>query len=149
MASARIRTTALALAALSLAACRGDRLLRVETVPPGATVRLDDKVVGRTPADIEFEHYGRRRLSIYRPGYRTHTESLKIRSPWWTRFPFDIVSEILLPFGWDDVHVRKIALVPDTGEEAAPATGQFIENALRARSGDPMLDEDEDADSDG
>ena len=134
------RWAAIALAGATLVGCRGDRLLRIESMPPGATVRLDGEIVGRTPVSIPFEHYGRRRLALYRPGYRTHTEALKLDPRWWSRFPLDILTEIVIPLGIDDVRERKIALAPDTGERAAPATEEFIEHALLARSGDPLVD---------
>lgn len=126
---------ACALAALALVGCRGDRILRIHSTPPGATVRLDDTVVGRTPIDIPFKDYGRRRLSLYRPGYRTHTQALKVDARWWSRFPIDIITEIIIPMGLDDVRELNIPLVPDTGEEAAPANEEFYDNALRARAG--------------
>ncbi|MEM6675721.1 MAG: PEGA domain-containing protein [Planctomycetota bacterium] len=141
MAGTKLRRLTLAVALLAVAAgCRGDRLLRVESTPPGATVRLDDVVIGRTPLEVPFGHYGRRRLSLYRPGYRTHTESLELKTPWYARFPIDVFTEVLLPLDIDDVRERDILLVPDTGAEAAPATEEFIVHALLARDGDELLD---------
>lgn len=130
--------TLLALASLSLG-CRGDRILRIESVPPGATVRLDDQVIGRTPLEIDFEHYGQRRLALYKTTYRTYSEPLILRAPWWARFPVDLLTEVILPLGLDDVRETRIVLAPDAGEaEATDATQEFIENALRARSGDRL-----------
>ncbi|MEM9383043.1 MAG: PEGA domain-containing protein [Planctomycetota bacterium] len=135
------RAVAVALVgALVLTGCRGSRVLRVRSTPAGATVRLDDTVVGRTPIDIPFKDYGRRRLSLYRPGYRTHTQKLKLDPRWWKRFPLDIVSELLLPFGFDDVRELDIPLAPDSGTEAEPATDEFVDHALRARSGESLED---------
>ncbi|QDV08748.1 PEGA domain protein [Planctomycetes bacterium Poly30] len=122
-----------------LASCRGDRLLLIESVPPGATVRLDDKVIGRTPLEIDFENYGQRRLSLYKETYRTYSEPLVIRAPWWARFPVDLLTEVLLPLGLDDVRSERIVLVPDAGEVVATvATQEFIDHALRARKGDEL-----------
>ena len=128
----------LALASL-LAGCRGDRILRIESVPSGATVRLDDQVIGRTPLEIDFEHYGQRRLALYKATYRTYSEPLILRAPWWARFPIDLVTEVILPLGLDDVREARIVLAPDAGEpEASSATEEFLDNALRARSGDRL-----------
>ncbi|MEM1450962.1 MAG: PEGA domain-containing protein [Planctomycetota bacterium] len=129
-----------ALTVVLLVGCRGSRILRVRSTPAGATVRLDDTVVGRTPIDIPFKDYGRRRLSLYRPGYRTHTQALKLDPRWWKRFPLDVVSELLLPFGFDDVRKLDISLAPDSGAEAEPATDEFVDHALRARSGESLED---------
>jgi hypothetical protein len=134
-----IRLAALALSIPCLASCRGDRILRIDSVPPGATVRLDDKVIGRTPLEIDFENYGQRRLSLYKATYRTYTEPLVISAPWWARFPVDLLTEVILPLGLDDVRETRIVLVADAGEvEATVATHEFIEHALRARSGDEL-----------
>ena len=136
----------LALSSL-LVGCRGSRTLRIESVPSGATVRLDDQVIGRTPLEIDFEHYGQRRLALYKTTYRTYSEPLILRAPWWARFPVDLVTEVLLPLGLDDVREARIVLAPDAGEpEANDATQNFLENALRARGGD-RLDEAADRDT--
>lgn len=122
-----------------LCGCRGDRILRIESVPPGATVRLDDQVIGRTPLEIDFEHYGQRRLALYKATYRTYSEPLILKAPWWARFPVDLLTEVVLPLGLDDVREARIVLAPDAGEEeATTATQEFIENALRARGGDRL-----------
>ena len=133
------RLAAVAVVALALCACRGDRLLRVESTPPGAVVRLDDSVIGRTPLEVPFEHYGRRRLSLYRAGYRTYTQKLELDAPWFAIFPIDVFTEVLLPLGLDDVRTLQIPLVPDTGDEAAPATEEFVEHAMRARAGEDLV----------
>lgn len=122
-----------------LSGCRGDRILRIESIPPGATVRLDDRVIGRTPLEIDFEHYGQRRLSLYKETYRTYSERLDLRAPWWARFPIDLVTEVLLPLRLDDVREQRIILSADVGEsEATVATQEFVEHALKARAGDML-----------
>ena len=124
---------------LATAGCRGDRLLRIETVPQGATVRLDDRVIGRTPLEVDFEHYGQRRLSIYKETYRTYSEPLVLKAPWWARFPTDLLTEVILPLGLDDVREHRFVLVPDVGEiEATVATQEFMEHAMMARGGDTL-----------
>ncbi|MFT5733691.1 MAG: hypothetical protein ACJAZN_002391 [Planctomycetota bacterium] len=126
-------------AAVLLSGCRGDRILRIESIPPGATVRLDDHVIGRTPLEIDFEHYGQRRLALYKATYRTYSEPLELLAPWWARFPIDLLTEVILPLGLDDVREKVIVLTVDAGEtEATVATQEFIEHAVRARSGDKL-----------
>lgn len=130
----------LLLAVPGLESCRGDRILRLDSVPSGATVRLDDRVIGRTPLEIDFENYGQRRLSLYKATYRTYSEPLVIKAPWWARFPVDLLTEVILPLGLDDVREKRIVLVADAGEEEATvATQEFVEHALRARGGDELL----------
>lgn len=118
------------------ASCVGERVLRIESEPPGATVRLDDRVIGVTPIEVEFLHYGQRRLALYRTGYRTYSEPLKLKAPWFARWPVDMLTEVIMPLGLDDVRTLKIDLVEDAGSEAAASIEEFEEHARRARSGD-------------
>ena len=126
-------------AVLALTGCRGDRTLRINSIPEGATVRLDDQVIGVTPIEVSFEHYGQRRLALYETGYRTYSEPLIIKAPWWARFPADLLTEVILPLGLDDVREVEIDLVADTGSEAAVAIEAFLEHAQRARDGESLV----------
>ena len=110
------RLRALALGALLIGAgtaCQSERTLRVESEPPGATVRLDEEVVGRTPIVVPFQDYGHRRLSLYLAGYRPYSRLIEVRRPWHARFPIDIVTELLLPLGIDDHRDYRVTLEPD------------------------------------
>ena len=122
---------AAALCALALGACRAERRLIVETRPPGAQVRLDDELVGHTPLDLAFEHYGDRRLTLYRHGYHTHSEILELGQPWYSQFPLDLITEVLLPFGWKDLHQVRIPLEPESGNVSRPDLDSVL---LRAES---------------
>ena len=108
---------------LALAGCRTRRYLEITTNPPGAEVRLDDERVGITPVKVPFEHFGVRRVTFYKPGYQTTSRRIKLRAPWYARFPLDIVSEVLLPMGLRDrrkVHQELVATVAPNVK--APAT---------------------------
>ena len=129
---------ALAAAALGASSCVGDRVLRIESDPPGATVRLDDQVIGVTPIDVEFQHYGQRRLALYRTGYRTYSEPLALNAPWFARWPVDMLTEVVLPLGLDDVRTLRIDLVEDAGTEAEVAIQEFHDHAGRARDGESL-----------
>lgn len=114
-----------------LVACRAERRILIDTVPQGAQVRLDDEIVGDTPLNIRFDHYGHRRLTLYRRGFRTHSEVLEIASPWYSYFPLDLVTEVLLPFGWKDIHRVEVVLMPETGNVSPPDLEAVL---LRAES---------------
>lgn len=135
------RTAAAALLALGASGCVGDKVLKIDSRPTGASVRLDDTLVGVTPLELPMEHYGRRRLALYKEGYRTYAEPLTLDPPWWARFPVDIFTEVLLPLGLDDVREIEIDLVADTGTEARAATADFMDHALRARAGEDLRGE--------
>ncbi len=124
---------------LGLSGCRGDRLLRIDSVPRGAVVRLDDRVIGVTPLEVPFQHYGQRRLALYSEGSRTYSEPLILNAPWYARFPVDILTEIILPLGLDDVRELRIDLVADAGFEAEVATDEFLDHAKRARAGEDLV----------
>jgi hypothetical protein len=117
------------------AGCRPTRTLVVESVPPGAVVRLDEQVIGRTPLEHKFQHYGERRLSLYSPGYRTHSERVRIGAPWYARFPIDLITEVILPLGLDHrVELPVVVLEPDDGIEAEPAAAGFVSRAGEVRA---------------
>lgn len=120
-----------------LLGCRAERRLLVDTEPQGAEVRLDDEIVGTTPLDLRFEHYGDRRLTLYRGGYRTHAEVLELDSPWYFVFPLDLVTEVLLPFGWKDIHRVEVPLVPESGTVTPPDLEAVLRRAESLRRAGP------------
>jgi hypothetical protein len=65
--------------------------------PPGATVYLDGKDIGRTPFTTNFDHYGKREFRVVKPGYETKTELVPVRAPWYQWVGIDFISEVLLP----------------------------------------------------
>ena len=95
--------------------CAAERTLTITSAPSGAQVRLDDVVIGPTPQKVEVFHYGVRRVTLYKEGYLTYSEEIDLSPRWYARFPFDLVSEVLLPFGWKDHRVCHVELVE--GEE--------------------------------
>ncbi len=99
-----------------LGACRTQRILAVDSVPAGALVRFDEEIIGKTPLEHEFVHYGQRRLSLYLPGYQTWSEPVDLTPPLRARFPIDILTELLLPLGHTDRRSYQIELIADTGE---------------------------------
>ena len=68
-----------------LTGCATHRELVVESDPPGASVRLDEKLVGTTPYTSEFEAFGTRRLTLYLEGYRPVSRPVKLAAPWYAR----------------------------------------------------------------
>ena len=130
------RTALLGLALLA-AGCAAERELLIVSDPPGALVRLDDEAVGLTPYKEEFQAYGTRRVTLYRPGYRTSSKRVVLDPPWYARFPIDIFSEVLLPFGWEDHHRVHVVLEPESGEVTLPALERVLERAERLRLAGP------------
>ncbi len=118
-AAAKLPVAAFAtLLALGATACRAQKTLTVTSDPPGAEVRLDRELVGVTPVTVPFLYYGVRRLTLAKAGYLTRSERIEIDGPWYGHFPYDLLSEIVFPVGWDDDHFVHWKLEP--GVEAVP-----------------------------
>jgi hypothetical protein len=138
-----MRATAPALAllvaspALLLAACKAERTLRFTSDPPGAEVSLDGTPVGLTPVEVEFFHYGTRRVVFRRPGYGTTSLRVELQVPWYARFPLDIVSEVVLPFGWKDKRHLHVDLVAGSEEMSLPDLRSVFDRAEALRRAGP------------
>ncbi len=128
-----LRSLLLAAIALPLTACGGTRILKVDSSPQGALVRLDEDVIGRTPLEFNFEYYGRRRLSLYLPGYRTYSDKLHLEAPWHATFPIDIFTEVLLPLQLGYEKAVTISLEPDDGKIVYETLDSFVERAEEIR----------------
>jgi hypothetical protein len=128
---------AVLLALLGSAACRTRRYLEITSTPPGAEVRLDDERVGLTPVRVPFEHFGTRRVTYYLPGYRTTTRRIRLKAPWYARFPLDIVTEVLLPIGLRDRRKVHETLVAGEAFMSLPSLRSVIERANALRQAGP------------
>jgi hypothetical protein len=126
-----------ACATFPFASCAVQRELIVRSDPPGAIVRLDETIVGTTPYEHAFDDYGSRRVTLYRSGYRTMSEIVKISPPWYAYFPLDFISEVLIPVGWKDTHEFEFKLEPDTGPSGEPDLAPVLERAERLRHAGP------------
>ena len=114
-----------------LNSCRTRRILAVESVPPGALVRFDEEVIGRTPLEHEFVHYGKRRLTLYLPGHHTWSQRIDLDPPLRARFPLDVLFELVLPLGLTDRRYYRVEMQSDRGEEqgAEVSVDSFLERA--------------------
>lgn len=134
------RELGLALAALALAtlsACRAQRTLEITSEPSECEVRVDGERVGVTPLSLPFEHYGSRRVSLYRTGYRTYSRTVELTPPWYARFPIDLVSEVLLPLGWRDNHSVHVRMQPGVPVLLEPDLQDILERAEGLRRAGP------------
>jgi hypothetical protein len=102
----------------------------VRTDPPGARVILDGQEVGTTPVGIPFTYYGTRQLTLIKPGYETHTELVKIPTPWYQWPGIDFFTDNLLPFQVTNRHEIVRQLSPQT----VVPTEQLYDRAESLRS---------------
>jgi hypothetical protein len=82
-------------ALLALATGCVQRVMHVRSDPPGATVLLNDREIGRTPFDKEFLWYGNYDVVARADGYRTLTTNRELTAPWWQFVPFDLITDFL------------------------------------------------------
>lgn len=85
----------LSILALVMATASGcvRRRLTIRSNPPGATVYVDDYLIGNTPVSTEFIYYGTRRVKLVKDGYETVTSLQTISAPWYEVPPLDFFSE--------------------------------------------------------
>ena len=128
---------ALALAGSLLASCASHRELLVESDPPGASVRIDEKLVGETPYKSEFEAFGTRRVTLYKEGFRPWSHAVKLKAPWYAWFPFDLFSEVLIPVGWTYEKRLHVKLEPESGPVTQPDLEKVLQEAEALRKAGP------------
>jgi len=129
--------TLLPLWVLCCAGCAAQRTLTVQSDPPGATLRIDDRIVGPTPYTEQFSDYGRRRITLYKSGYHSLSRVVELSAPWYAGFPIDIFSEVVFPVGWKDPHVFKLELEAIKGEVTMPDLTPVIDRAQALRLAGP------------
>jgi hypothetical protein len=88
------------------------RRMTVRTNPPGATVSIDNQVIGTSPAASPFVYYGTREFRIEKDGYRTETIRRRINPPWYQMPGIDFVAETLWPGELRDERIIDVELVP-------------------------------------
>jgi hypothetical protein len=86
--------------------------MTVRTNPPGATVSVDNQVIGTTPAASSFVYYGTREFRIEKDGFRTETIRKRFNPPWYELPGLDFVSETLWPGEIRDERIIDVELVP-------------------------------------
>lgn len=81
---------------LFLAGCI-ERKLFVRTDPPAADFYFNDKNIGQTPIDFDFEWYWTHDVRVEKSGYEPIEEDVIIKAPPYLWIPVDLLIEIL-PF---------------------------------------------------
>ncbi len=71
------------------------RTLAITTEPAGALLWLNDREIGRTPAQVDFLHYGQYSVRLELEGYEPLTTFGDANPPWWDLLGPDLVSEMI------------------------------------------------------
>ena len=124
-----------------------ERKLLIRTDPPGAVVTLnrEEPLPGTTPLQVEFDHYGHFHVLVTKDEHVPLETVTPVSAPWWAWPPFDIVTELLLPFTIEDHRELDFTLrpvpPPISYEEAVKRHPGVIERAEDLRKqvneGDP------------
>ncbi|MDR1922770.1 MAG: PEGA domain-containing protein [Planctomycetaceae bacterium] len=88
------------------------RRMTVRSNPPGATVYLDGKEIGRTPFSTNFDFYGKREFRLVKDGYATKSVIKPVSAPWYELPGIDFISEVLLPGKLTDHKYYEFELEP-------------------------------------
>lgn len=107
-----------------------ERILTVQTNPPGALVYLNGQEMGRTPAQRNFTWYGTYDLAVRKEGYHAIKTIAKVDAPIYEWIPLDLVFE-LLPIPLKDHHVLHYDLEPEPVVEGTDA--EMLERAEKMR----------------
>lgn len=116
------------LSLLSLTGCV-ERLITVNSEPPGAIVWLNDEEVGATPVTVPFTWYGKYGVVIRKDDYQTVNTVKDVPAPFYQWPPLDLVAECFLPFKITDHHQWSFSLNPQTPTD----TNQLIKRAKDLR----------------
>ncbi len=69
------------------------RTLTITTEPSGALLWLNDREVGRTPLEVDFDHYGTYDVRLERDGYEPMMTWGRADAPWWDTVGLDLFAE--------------------------------------------------------
>lgn len=119
----RIFLLGAALAALSQAGCV-ERLLAIQSDPPGAAAYLDGEKVGTTPCEVPYTWYGTRLLVLELRGFNLVRQEVVLNPPWWQILPIDFITDVLIPMTIRDRLSVSYRLDP------APATPEEVDAVL-------------------
>lgn len=73
------------------------RGMTITSVPPGAEVSINRRVVGNTPIRVGYTHYGTYRIELRKERYLTLVKEEKVNPPWYGYDPFTAVADNVIP----------------------------------------------------
>lgn len=94
------------------------RVIDVTSDPPGATLWLNDREIGRTPCQAEFTYYGTYDVRLALDGFEPLDTHAEATAPAWDVIGADLVSEAL-PAKLTSVNAWHFTLVPTSTDHAA------------------------------
>jgi len=113
-----------------LAGCTS-RGMTITSVPPGAEVSINRRVVGTTPIRVGYTHYGAYRIELRKERYLTLVKEEKVHPPWYGYDPFTAVADNVIPARInDEIYLHYVMTpVPEQNRDS------LMERANAAREG--------------
>ncbi|MCY3022519.1 MAG: PEGA domain-containing protein [Planctomycetota bacterium] len=115
------------------------RGVTITSVPEGAEVSINYRVVGKTPIRIGFTHYGTYRIELRKEKYHVLVvPDVQINPPVYGYDPAALVADNLIPARLDDevyLHYVMKPLEDKADKEALDERAELIKRALAAREG--------------
>lgn len=116
------------------------RTLIINTDPPGAQVFVDNELIGESPVEMEFTHYGTRKIVIEKRDfdgkleYERETVSARISPPYYQVFPLDFFTDVLTPWNIEDEHVLRFKLRPKVFRPVDEVKEEMLREAEELRT---------------
>ncbi len=125
-----------ALIALTLSGCTS-RGLMITSIPAGAEVSINRRVVGRTPIRVGFEHYGTYRIELRLEKFQTLVREENLRPPIYGYDPAAFFADNAIPARLNDEVYLHYILKPllDTAGEQLADRDALVRRAELARAG--------------
>lgn len=106
-----LRLSLLVFAALALSGCVERRILFTSSVQGvDVSIELDGHVIGNTPCEVKFEHYGKREWVARAAGYEIAAGEVDLEAPWYQYAPIDFFAEALVPWTIHDQHRVRVEM---------------------------------------
>ena len=71
------------------------RNLTIRSEPPGATLYVNDRLLGTTPYSYDFIWYGGYRIMLKKEGFEQLDAHATLQAPWYFWLPLDLAMELL------------------------------------------------------
>ena len=125
------------------------RTIMITSEPPGVLVWVNDREVGRTPVDVDFEYYGVYDVRLELGGYEPMMTSGKAAPPWWDGVGADFFAELVPADLHSEVHWHyDLAPLIDDLEALVDRAGRLRQDLANPQANDSQASSAGDGDPD-
>ena len=124
------------------------RTIMITSEPPGVLVWVNDREVGRTPVDIDFEHYGVYDVRLELAGFEPMMTFGKAAPPWWDGVGADFFAELVPADLRSEVHWHyDLAPLLEDREALVDRAARLRQDLSNPQANDSQADSAGDGDS--